>query len=338
MNMFKGFIKKYKQHLPIITCVVLGLATSFLSVNYSLDNPRYRNIFNNILIKTWTDVLADASLVKEYLFELMAYGLGKSVGFAAAITLMTVFFLSIKLKYLGKITGDFYLGAFFYSCFYLLLLEGTVVRVAFALALVMVAIYCFKQQKYWRCFFLIFLGAQIHFSVILFLLLFPVYFIPRMPCVISLLLMASPLCIIFKFSFFSAITKLVNMINPKYVSYNDAGMISVQNSTGLFFPYIVFFSILLGGIYLYLREQISTDRFIRSMLLICMTGIALMWIFYDRVAVGARLGELMLTPIVILLTALDINFKNRQLFYERIILYATSSAYFTARLWYLYIR
>jgi len=337
MNKYKAILEKYKQHLPIVTCVFLGLATSYLSVNYSLDNVCYRGIFNNILIKTWADVLSDASLVKEYFFELMAYGLGKSVGFAAAITLMTVFFLSIKLKYLGKITGDFYLGAFFYSCFYLLLLEGTVLRVAFALALIMVAIYYFKQQKYWKCFFLILLGSQIHNSVILFLLLYPIYFIPKMSWVVSLLLIASPLCFIFKFSLFSVISEVVGMVYPGFIGYRGRSQ-TVQNSTGLFFPYIGFFSILLGGIYLYLREQILSDRFIRSMFLICMTGIALMWLFYDFVVVGARLGEMMLLPIVILLTALDINFKNRQLFYERMILYATSSAYFTARLWYLYIR
>jgi hypothetical protein len=337
MNKVKDIFKQHKQHLPIIICVVLGLVTSFLSVNYSLDRFVYRVVFNSISIKTWTDVLSGNSLTHEYLFALAAYGLGKAVGFAAFITLMTVFFLSIKLKYLGKITGDFYTGAFFYSCFYLLLLEGTVIRVAFALAFVMVAIYCFKQQKYWKCFFLILLGSQMHNSVILFLLLYPIYFIPKMSWVISLLFIASPLCNIFNFSLFSVILEDISMVYPKFMGYRFRSQ-TVQNSTGLFFPYIGFFSILLGGIYLYLREQILSDRFIRSMFLICMTGIAFMWLFYDFVVVGARLGELMLLPIVILLTSLDINFKNRQLFYERMILYATSSAYFAARLWYLYIR
>lgn len=338
MNQFQVISVKIKPYLPIVTCIFLGFLTSILSINFSKDSVGYHLIFDNTIAKTWVCVLDDFSLVKEYLFEIMVYVFGNGLGFAASMTLMTVFFLTIKLKYLGKITGDFYLGTFFYTCFYLLLLEGTAIRVAFALALVMVAIYYLKQQQFWKCLLLILLGTQIHLTVILFLLVFPIYFIPRASWVVCLLFFTAPLCVIFDFSIFSAVIQFLGLINPKYLNYDSAKLISGQNSTGLFFPYIGFFSLLLGAIYLYLREKISADRFIKAMFLICLTGIALMWLFYDHVAMAARLGELLLLPIVILLSALDMELRSRQLFFERGIVYAISLSYFLARFYYLYIR
>lgn len=340
MNQFLTDISlKTKANLPFIIYIGLAALASILSVNYSKDLHSYSVMFDETVAKSWIDIFEEASLFKENLFKLMFYTLGQGLSYAATVTLMTVFFLTTKLKYLEKVTGDFYLGTFFYLCFYLLILEGTVMRAAFALTLVVVAIYYLKQQQFLKSLCCIILGSQLHLSAILFLLLFPMYLVPGAARIVWVMFFTAPLFYILDFSVFSKTIDFVSLINPKYLlTYTDRNLIAAQNSTGLYFPYIGFFSLLLGYIYFRLKAQILSDSFVRSIFLIAMTGIILMWMFYDHIAVGARLGELLLFPIVILLVMVEISIKEKNFLMERAILYASSSAYFVARFWYLYLR
>ncbi len=339
MNQFqRNILLKAKAALPFLICIGLGFLAAILSVNYSKDLHSYTVMFDETVAKSWIDIFEEFSFFKENLFKLMIYTLGQGFSYAVAVTLMTVFFLTIKLKYLEKITGDFYSGAFFYLCFYLLILEGTVMRAAFALTLVVMAIYYLKQQQFLKSLCCIILGSQLHFSAILFLLLFPMYLIPGALHIVCFVFLAAPLFYIFDISVFSKTIDFFSLINPKYLTYTDRNLIAAQNSTGLYFPYIGVFSLLLGYLYIRLKERILSDPFIRSMFLMAMTGIILMWMFYDHIAVGARLGELLLFTVAILLAAVEISVKEKNLLMERAILYASSSAYFVARFWYLYLR
>lgn len=334
----KNILPTAKANLPLFICIGLGVLASVLSVNFSKDLHSYTVMFDETVAKSWIDIFEEASFFKENLFKLMFYTLGHGLSYAATVTLMTVFFLTIKLKYLEKVTGDFYLGTFFYLCFYLLIFEGTVLRAAFALSLVVVAIYYLKQEQFLKSLCCIILGSQLHLSAIIFLLLFPMYLIPGSLRIVCFVFFLAPLFYIFDFSVFSKTIDFFSLINPKYLTYTNRDLIAAQNSTGLYFPYIGFFSLLLGYFYFRLRERILSDRFIRSMFLMAMTGIILMWVFYDHIAVGARLGELLLFPIVILLATVEMSSKEKNLLMERAILYASSSAYFVARFCYLYLR
>lgn len=335
----QGSLGKIKPYLPLTVCLLLGLLASILSVYFSLDALGYKlTVFAAILPLSWQALMAEFGFFNEYLFKLMAYILGNSIGFAASMMLMTIIFLTLKLQYLGKITNHFYLAVFFYSCFYLFLLEGTVARVGFATAFVMMAFYYFKIEQFWKSFFLILVSSQIHLTSILFLLIFPLYFIPRASWIALCIFLIAPLFPAFEISIFSILIDLISVVNPKYLGYNNPAYLAAQNSTGLFFPFIIFFCLLIAGIYWYLREQISSNKFLQTMLLICMAGISFMWIFYDHVAVAARIGELLLIPVVILLCSLELELKKNALSLERFALYATSLAYGGARFYYLYVR
>lgn len=333
------FVERIKPSLSLVVCLLLGVLTSVLSVYFSLDAAGYKlTVFAAILPLSWQALLANFSFFNEFLFKLMAYILGNNMGFEASMMLMTILFLTLKLQYLGRITHHFYLAVFFYSCFYLFLLEGTVARVGFATAFVMMAFYYLKMEQFWKSLFLILISSQIHLTSILFLMAFPLYFFPKTFWIVLSLCLLAPLFPVFDVSVFSLLINLVSLVIPRYLGYNDPVYLANQNSTGLFFPFIVFFCFFLAGIYWYLREPLANDKFLRTMLLICMMAISFMWIFYDHVAVAARIGELLLIPIVILLCSLDLELKKNHLFLQRAAVFGTSLAYGAARIYYLYLR
>lgn len=330
-----GFFNGNKAGLLYL---VLGLVVFVLCVQYSQDWIRYE-FYNADNTKKmvhigWPELL---NPTREPIFQLVSVHLSRYLSFPGFVLLATVSLLCLKLGYLEKILGGSLAGVFFYICVYLLLFEGTAIRLAYATALVIPALYCIRNHQWRNAILLILLASQIHFSTILFLLVIPVYFVKRSDIYVYLLLAISVLVVVLDLSAFNMIRELAGLINPRYLQYDDSAIkLRGQNSTGLYFYFIAFYGGLLLVIKHYLKNRLSSDRFSRMVYLNCVVAIALMCFFHSHIAVGARLGELMLLPVVILLAWLHDYFVNTGMRLHRFVLVATFCAYFLARFVYLY--
>lgn len=332
---FKDVYSDARHYSPLLLFFGLGLFAFYLTINFSKDWQAYLWLYGMTETKPWHLVLTDLSLFKEPLFLVFSKFLGELIGYPAFIFISVVLLLVIKLRYLEKIVDNPYTGTFFYVCLYLLLFEGTAIRIGLATSLVIPAIYLLKQQKYLYSILLIILASQIHLSAILFLIVFPLYFYTRLTTVSWVLFLISPLFALFDVSIFSYFTQLIGLINPRYLLYDEDILVN-QNSTGLYFYFIAFFSIMLIIIYAYLKELISRDAFTRVVFSVCLLAIFFMCAFYDHVAVGARLGELLLLPIVILLSMVYQKFSDRKMLFCRAAIISIFIIYFVARFHYLY--
>lgn len=89
-------------------------------------------------------------------------------------------------------------------------------------------------------------------------------------------------------------------------------------------------------IYRFIGNKIESDRFSAALYSFCLLGVISMCVFHGRVAVGARLGEMFLLPIVILLSWLYTYFAERKMYFHQVILCSLFSIYFIARFLYLF--
>jgi hypothetical protein len=228
------------------------------------------------------------------------------------------------------------LGTFFYVCFYILLFEGTAIRVGYAVALIVSALYCLKEHRFIYAFLLIVVASQIHLTALICLLVFPLYFFKWLNILVYPAFFLSPLLIVFDISILNILKELITTINPKYLFYFGENRLHIQNSTGLFFYFIAFFAMLLAVVFFYMKDLVKNDRFIFTIFSITLCGVILMSVFNDIVAVAARFGELLLVPIVILLSYLYMQFSLKKMFLHQVALISLSLMYFVARLAYLY--
>lgn len=326
-----------KGHQEALFFIILGVITFYLSIHFSKDWIHYNWMYDHEVVNTtWQTFLSKLNVFKEPLFFTLAKAIGQLLGFSAFVFLATVVFLTIKLHFLSKIIKDPYLGAFFYVCFYLLLFEGTAIRVGYAVAFIVSALYCLKEHKFLYAFLLIVVASQIHLTALVFLIVFPLYFFRRFNTLVYLAFILSPLLIVSDISIFNILKELIVIVNPRYLYYLGENKLHVQNSTGLFFYFIAFFAMLLLFVFYYLKELIQKDRFISTIFSVTLCGVIFMCIFKDFVAVGARFGELLLVPIVILLSYLYLKFSLNKMFLHQVALIALSFLYFIARLVYLY--
>lgn len=282
-------------------------------------------------------MLSDFNPLREPLYKWLSKGVGQLIGFDGFVFLATVSLLFIKLHFFGKIVGNFLVTTFFYGCLYLLLFEGTAIRVGYAVALIIPALYFLKTQKCSYAFLLIILASQIHLSALIFLIIFPLYYSRRLNSIVFFLFLLAPLFIVFDVSVFTAFKQAIGTINPRYLQYDEAKLVN-QNSTGLYVYFIAFFAMVLMAIHVYLKEQIQIDRFTAMLQSVTLSGVIFMCMLHDHVAVGARLGELLLIPIVILLSWLYVQFSERRMYFHQFGLMSLFLAYFMARLLYLYPR
>lgn len=325
-----------RENPETLLYVLLGLITFSLSINFSKDWVHYNFMFGQQQSKSWQTIMTNLSLFKEPLYLISSKAIGYLVGFTAFALLATISFLTVKLHFLKKITGTVYVGLFFYICLYLLLHEGTALRVAYAVALLVPALYFIKVQKFHYSLILILIASQIHITALVFLLAFPAYLYKQFNILVYLLFLISPLVIVLEISILNILKELIITLNPKYSYYFQQNLVRNQNSTGLYFYFIAFFALLMFVISFYLKDLIKKDRFISMLFSLCLVGIILMCIFYDYVPVGARFGELLLMPIVVLLSHLYIHFSDHKMLIHQLSLVSIFFIYFMARLVYLY--
>ena len=316
--------------------LALGLITFYLCINFSKDWVAYNIWYHKEAQEiTWEYFLHHYNPFREQLYQMMSKGVAEFIGFTGFVLITTVSLLFIKLRFLGKIIDSPYVGTFFYVCLYLLLFEGTGIRVGYAVALLVIAIYLLNLQKYLYSLLLILMASQIHFTALIFLLIYPLYFFRKLNWIVYFLFLLAPFLIIFDITVLNSLKHIIYNINPRYLIYYDIKPVN-QNSTGLYFYFIAFFSFILIAIYVFLRDAIVNDKFVAATYSMSLLGVILMCTFHENVAVGARLGELLLVTIVILLSWLYLYFCKRKMYVYQLLLIMMFMIYFCARFLYLY--
>lgn len=337
MTVFLNLIRKLRCNKEILTNVAIGVLTFFMSIHFSKDWKMYQYYYETKIQNVdWNVLLTSINIFHEPLYLLSSKLFGQTVGYSVFIFLITVILLTFKLHYLKKITNSIYVGTFFYICFYLLLFEGTALRVAYATAFVMAALYCLKEQKPFPTVLLILLASQVHFTAIVFLIVIPLYYYKSANKFTYFVFIFSPFLIAFDTSVIGLLKDFVSMANPRYLNYFDQKIVLTQNSTGLFYYFIGFFALLLCVIFYFLKDKIRTDLYLQVIFSTTLCGVIAMCAFHDYVAVGARLGELLLLPIVILLSHLYQHFSANEMRIHHTALITLSLLYFSARVIYLY--
>jgi len=333
MNSFFS-MDNYKRHSLYL---ILGIAAYALCVSPSKDWVHYVWWFNFNENASWNVMLENFSFFREPLYNFSMKFVGQHMGFSMAVLVGTLSLLWLKLHSLARIVENPYIGTFFYVCLYLLLFEGTAIRVGYATAFVMLGVYYLKSNRYGLSLLMIIVASQIHFTAILFILLFPLYFIKFSLFFVFWIFLIAPLLIVVDISLYSIFQSFIEYINPRYLLYGST-KINGQNSTGLYFYFIGFYWLLLLFFGYFMRKYSPNDRFIRTLLGIAMAGVILMCVFHDHVALGARLGELLLLPVVILLSWLYQQWKEKKCHIANNVLIFVSTMYFFARLVYLFPR
>lgn len=319
-------------HLIYLT---LGMLAYVLCINYSKDWIHYQWWYGLLDRISWHNWLMTTSLTREPVYNFSAKLFGGSLSFPVFVGLATVSLLFLKLRYLAKIVGNPYVATLFYASLYLFLFEGTVLRVAYATACIIPGLYFLQQKRYWLSLAWICLAGLVHFTVVIYLTIFLIYYAKPIQKLVFWMFVLAPLLIIFDYSALSLFRDLITMINPRYLLYLDQKIL-IQNTTGLYFYFIGFFGLVLLAIEFFLAPLLKSDRFALALQRMAMLGVALMCAFHDYVAVGARLGELLLLPLVILLSWLYLQFDDRGNVCLRWALIIGFTLYMIARVLYLY--
>lgn len=327
-----NFIKLHSEKLLFLA---LGLVTFYLSINFSKDWVHYQWWFGFVEQKSWANMFQEFNPLEEPLYRFTSKWVGAQLGFTNFVLITTVTFLFIKLHFLRKIVGNALIGTFFYICLYLLLFEGTALRIGYAVSLIIPALYFLKIEKPINALLLVILASFIHLTAVVFIIAFPLYWFRRLNLLVLPIALVALLLFAFDISTFSIIKEWLGLINPRYLLYDEVKLIN-QNSTGLYFYFIAFFAAVLLVIYYFLKEAIHNDRFTSVIYSVSLSGLICMTLFHDHVAVGARLGELLLVPIVILLSWLYVHFSLHKMHLHQAVLVMVFLMYFCARLLYLY--
>jgi hypothetical protein len=325
----------YKKYIAMIFFLCLGVLVTYMNVHYSKDWEGYRFWYSILEEESWPRFFNEFNFLREPLYKASSKWVSEFIGFTGFVFLATVTLLFMKLHFMEKIVGNVVVATFFYVCLYLLLFEGTVIRVAYATSFIILALYFLNRQRYLLALFFIFVASQIQFTTILFLLIFPFYFVRPLRVVVWIIFVLSPLIVAFNLSPFAVLESFIGAINPRYLEYNQSKLIN-QNSTGLYLYFIAFFAMLVLLAQMYLKENFASDRFARALHSVSMIGIIFMCAFHSHVAIGARIGELLLLPIVILLSWVSIDLYKNGRHVQQTGLISVMVAYFAARLFYLY--
>lgn len=132
-----------KELLSYLVFFGMGVVSVFLCITASKDWWVYKDLFyDDLSVNTsWPEMWRSFSIFQEPLYFFAAKYFGSLISFQAFIAVATVTLLVVKMHFLTNIVGNAWLACFFYSCLYLFLLEGTVIRVAYATACIIPAFY-----------------------------------------------------------------------------------------------------------------------------------------------------------------------------------------------------
>ncbi|MCK9607878.1 MAG: EpsG family protein [Methylomonas sp.] len=329
---------KARNFLKYLSFLGLGIIAAVLCQTASKDWWTYSShLYGYYSVhSSWQEMWQSFSFLKEPLYFFSAKFFGELLSFSAFIAITTIALLMIKLNFLTKIVDDVWVTCFFYGSLYLFLFEGTVLRTAFATALIFPAFYYLQKGNIISSLILVVLATQIHLTTIVFFLMYPLYFYRRFNWLVFAVFAISPFLVLINFSIYDMLFQLVNMFTDKYQVYAIEKDLTQQNSTGLFFFFVVFFYVIILILLYFLRTSLLTDPLKLTLLSFSMLGVAAMCLLHDHVAVAARFGELFLICLVPLLSWLFLYFKENNMKYYQYILTATFCSYGLARFVYLF--
>lgn len=324
--------------LKYLVFLGMGVTAAILCQTASKDWSVYSNhLYGHYAAGfSWREMWQAFSFFKEPLYFFSTKLFGELLSFSVFIAIATVTLLIVKLHFLTKIVDNVWVVCFVYGSLYLFLFEGTVLRTAFATALIFPAFYCLQKSNVIGSLFLVVLATQIHLTTIVFFLMYPLYFYRRLNWLVFCLFAISPVLVVINFSIYDMLFQIVNVFTDKYQIYASEKDLAQQNSTGLFFFFIGFFYILILILVYFLRVSLLTDPFKLMLLSLSMLGVVAMCILHDHVAVAARFGELFLICLVPLLSWLLLYFSQHNMKYYRRTLILTFCGYGAARFVYLF--
>jgi hypothetical protein len=312
----ESVVRKFSINYQYFLFIALGLMAFSLNVMASRDWHAYAWQFRKLTEHSWSSIINSFSLFEEPLFYFSAKFWGEFIGFPLFIALATTLLLCVKLHFLQKLTSRPWIAVYLYLCAYLFLFEGTVLRVAYATALIIPALYFLSREQYWHSLALWFLATQIHFSASVFLLAFALFILSyRGFLVLAFCFVLSPLLIVAEYSLSEQLIRLVAWFRQDYASYGRQVITANQNSSGMFFYYVSFYYGLILLSLCVLWKRFNEDRTLRMIAGLGMTAVIIMSSLYDHVVVAARLGELLLvvSPLMFAETLESWSYSGKKL-------------------------
>lgn len=247
--------------------------------------------------------------------------------------------LSIKLSALWQLSSrPGILEVIPYLAVLSFLHEGTQIRIALALSIVMLALASWAQERRLIAMTLLFLACLFHWSAAIYVIVFAVIFLAQLsgPAVyfvgagMSLAVMGLPLLNDF----------IVLIAGPfahaRYTVYLGNYFASNQNSSGLFPFFIFFIVVLVALVWALFKPNNLRLQYLKLFALVsgCLS-ISCQIIFRFSVVIASRFGDLLLLPVLIALgfTLVQLNKERRYLLLVSIIFgliaYAVIRAYIT---------
>ncbi len=328
----------YKSLLKYTCFLILGVISVILCMTASKDWSTYNDhLFGYYSVHTsWNDMFRSVSFFREPLYFFSAKFFGELIGFPVFIGVTTIILLMVKLHFLSKMIDNVWVGCFLYVSLYLFLFESTQLRVAYATTFIFIAFYFLQQGKFGRSALMVLLASQLHLTSLVFLVIFPIYLVPRCYYFVMGVFAISPLFVALKISIYYLIFQFASVFTDKYQLYEIEKDLQQQNSTGMFLYFIGFFYLVIGSSSYFLRKRLQTDRFDGTIAALAMLGVIAMCLLHDHVAVAARFGELLMVSLVLLLSWLFFQFNDRGVRVGQFAIIVTSLCYGAARFLYLF--
>lgn len=225
--------KDYK--IPIYLAVSLMLIAG-LRYNYKLDYNNYRTIFNEITV--FSDVV-HSIFEKGFVFLILLF---KKLGLGFYTFMLAVAVVSVLLKYkfFNKFSAIPLVSLLIYFLIFFIFNDMEQIRHGLAIGIALSSVTFVMQDKFWKFLGIVFIASLIHYSAIVFLLL---YFVRDIKFSKKSLLVCGLSVAIFSFIDIMNIAKYINnnFINNSYLDRKLAlysnqfiGLISVTLLIRLF--------------------------------------------------------------------------------------------------------
>jgi hypothetical protein len=295
------------QKTIILDCffaIVGSTVATLILMPISKDFENYLALFKDMRLSLEG---LDFSITSESLFwgwlQLIA-NYGGELSLALFPIVLLTFFMKLRaFRFLGF--SYFYMGLCYLSIFYLLH-EGTQVRISSALAFSLWSCIWMVQSRWWLAFLFGLLSLGFHLTgPLLPMIFFCCYQSVFFRRISWLALAAGVLAFTLKLSVMDLIARPVfELLGGRYLDYGNDALLETQNTSGGF---ALFLSALLLLLHYWkrLNPRHNTHLF-STCLAVCVYGVALMFWFYDTLAVASRLGE-MLNLLIIPLLAIAIS-------------------------------
>jgi hypothetical protein len=291
-----------KNYLGLFSLICTFLF--FLNFNWSRDIVTYRELYISVSDLDFFERFSlNPAFSQEFGFYLLQNLFSGSISFS--IYIICIIFISLLLKFLALLRVNSRPQVLDVAPYFLILgflHEGTQLRIAFALSIVLWAIVTWAKNNRWKSLLLLYLATTFHSSSAIFGLPIFTLFFPSRPkvlylCLALFLLIAT----LTPFQYFAEI--LIEMI-PRYSLYFEQEFLSTQNDSGFFKYYSIFFGLLVGFIWYYYKPTTLIWQNLRTFSLVSgILAIGILQSLSFSVVIASRFADQMLLPICLVLGA-----------------------------------